>query len=297
MYKENDLTIGVDIGGSHITAGIVDMRRKIVHSHSVCRNEVNRNGSADEILNVWAETIRQAIGLVENSFAGIGFAMPGPFDYEEGICLIKGFDKYEALYGMSVRFELAKRLRVPPQDIVFRNDAEAFLEGELFCGAARDYKHAIGLTLGTGLGSAISHNGVTHDAELSVLDYQGEKIEEWVSTRGLIRIYKELTGVPIHDALAIAEYYHTKDEARQTFKIFAGHLSWFLQRFIEKEEPEVVVIGGNIAKSFNLFIDDVTNNLVEAKVSLPKIVQATLGENALLIGGACKCLTTAKIDY
>lgn len=288
MAIERNLTLGIDIGGSHITAGLVDMDQRTVLMESIIRNKVNSHGTADEILTAWADTIKE---VRIKGFTDIGLAMPGPFDYEKGICLIMGFDKYESLYGMNIREELAARTNIGPAHICFRNDAEAFLEGEIFCGAARGYKHVIGITLGTGLGSAISHNGVTKDAGLSVLDYNGEKIEEWVSTRGITRMYKDLTGKTVNDAETIAALANSDREALSTFELFAHHLSWFLKKIILQESPEVLVIGGNIAHSFELFMGNVEKNLAESGLSLPHIVKATLGENAALIGAACKLIT------
>lgn len=284
----NDLILGIDIGGSHITAGLVDIGARKVIDDSVIRNKVNRHGTANEILEIWSDTIKPFQQRSEKENIRIGFAMPGPFEYDTGVCLIKGFDKYESLYGMNIRAALAERLNLLPGDILFRNDAEAFLEGEIFCGAAANCNHAIGITLGTGLGSAVSHNGITRDAELSVLEYQGEKIEEWVSTRGLIRIYQGMTGKKMHDALAIAELYHSDADAKEAFIIFTHHLSWCLQKIIIQESPEVLVIGGNIANSYNLFIGELEKRLFINGSPMPKIVKTKLGENAAMIGGACK---------
>jgi glucokinase len=287
----NDLILGIDIGGSHITAGLVDMDIRKVKPGSTIRKKVNCKAPAEDILSVWADTIHEITRLCPNTFSKLGFAMPGPFDYEAGVCLIKGFDKYESLYGINIRTSMAERLDIVPGDILFRNDAEAFLEGEIFCGAAASFKHAIGITLGTGLGSAVSHNGITRDAALSVLEYNGEKIEEWVSTRGLIRIYQDMTGKKVHDALTIAELYHSDAKAKDAFKIFAHRLSWFLQKFIIQESPEVLVIGGNIANSYELFIGELEKHLAINGIRLPKIFRATLGEYAALIGGACKFMS------
>lgn len=291
MNKEQRVILGVDIGGSHITAGLVDMENKMVIPGSMIRRKVNRYGSAEEILGTWTNTINEAGQKNNSGFPGIGFAMPGPFDYENGICLIKGFDKYESIYGMNIRGELASRLSIEPRNIVFRNDAEAFLEGELRCGSAKGFNHAIGITLGTGLGSASSHHGVTRDAELSVLDFQGEIIEEFVSTRGLIRTYKELSGKQVDEAKAIADLYNKDPHAKETFRIFAHHLAWFLETFIRQESPEVLVIGGNIANGYDLYSEELHTKLADSGISLPKIVLASLGEDALLIGGAWKLHT------
>ncbi|MEO6730699.1 MAG: ROK family protein [Ferruginibacter sp.] len=291
MKTGPNLTLGVDIGGSHITVGLVEMDERRVIEESIIRSKVNCHGTADEILNNWAKTICEAQREEGESFTTIGIAMPGPFNYEDGICLINGFDKYESLYGINIRTGLAKRTGIAPKNICFRNDAEAFLEGELFCGAARGFAHAIGITLGTGLGSAMSHGGFTRDAEMSVLQYRGDKIEELVSTRGIIKIYKELTGITITDVRCLADLYYTNPSAEKAFHIFAGHLAWFLEIFIRQESPEVLVIGGNIANAYALFMDEVIRQLRLSGVNIPKIAAATLGENAPLIGGACKLRT------
>lgn len=282
----NKIVLGVDIGGSHITVGAVNMMERVVLKDSIIREHVNCHDTAENIFNTWANAINKVKDNY-NNITQIGFAMPGPFDYENGICLIKGFDKYESLYGLNVRNILAEELGLLPDNILFRNDAEAFLEGEMFCGAARDFNSAIGITLGTGLGSAISKNGITNDAELSVMDYEGEKIEEFVSTRGLIRAYKNLTGIKLQDAKDIAENYYKDENARKAFEHFSNKLSWFLERFIAQENAEVLVIGGNITLAWNFFMDNVIDHLKKHKIKLPVIVKAELGEDAGLIGGAC----------
>lgn len=287
MYNANDFILGVDIGGSHITVGVVDSVKKAVLDQSIIRREVNCHGRAHEILSAWSDAILHVQNKFELPVIKVGFAMPGPFDYENGISFIKGFDKFESLYGMNIRNELAARLKTEPHTILFRNDAEAFLEGERFCGAAAGFQHAIGITLGTGLGSAVSHLGITRDAERSVLQLKGEMIEEWVSTRGLIRIYREITGKRVKDAQTIADMAATDAHARETFQLFSNYLGWFLHKFISDERPEVLVIGGNIANAYHLFMNHVMDYLQLAKSTLPIINRASLGENAALIGAAC----------
>lgn len=89
--------------------------------------------------------------------------MPGPFDYERGISLMKGMEKYDSLYGLDIREILSEKLNVPAAHIVFINDAAAFLGGELASGAAADFNRAIGVTLGTGLGSTSNCTGEVID--------------------------------------------------------------------------------------------------------------------------------------
>jgi len=284
--KRNDV-LGVDIGGSHITSALIDLSSRTIVEDFVLRKQVDPHGGAQEILESWCASIRECWQKFNLVNTRIGFAMPGPFDYEGGVCLIKGFDKYESLYGMDIRAELAERLNISGSDLAFRNDAEAFLDGEIFCGAAQGYNHVIGLTLGTGMGSAYSHFGITADAELSVTKFAGKIIEEFVSTRGLVGLYKGHTGRIVEDAMALARLCNEDINAIQSFKDFAVYLAWVLNLFIVKENPEIVVIGGNIANSWDLFMDDVIERLTYSLPHVPKIVKTVIGENAALIGGAC----------
>ncbi|MBC8034062.1 MAG: ROK family protein [Chitinophagaceae bacterium] len=277
---------GIDIGGSHITTGIVDLNKGGLLDDFIVRKRVDSKAPAEEIFSAWCMAIQELWQHYGVSSCRLGFAMPGPFNYATGVSLIKGFDKFEALYQMNIREELARCLSIDKEDLRFRNDAEAFLEGEVYGGAAKGYTHAAGVTLGTGFGSAFSHNGQTGDAELSVTQYKGEKIEEFVSTRGIVRRYKELTGRSIRDAREAAELYHSDPDAAAAFNIFAIDLTWILKILIENEQPEIVVIGGSIAHSWELFMKTVIGNISEAMPDAPKIVKAALAENAALVGGA-----------
>lgn len=291
--NNGNLVVGIDIGGSHITAGIVDMDGKSVFGETIIRRYVDCHAAAEDILQVWTDTITDVWRKSGLSGTKIGFAMPGPFDYGEGICYIKDLAKYESLYGLDIRNALAERLSIEGKNILFRNDAEAFLDGEIFCGAAKGYKEVIGITLGTGLGSACSHEGVTTDAELGVMKYDENIIEESVSTRGLLNNYFQLTGIKLNHAKDIADRYDTDEHARIAFSKFAKDLTWFLHFFISREQPEVLVIGGNIANSWALFMPQVLQGLHTSLEKQPEIKPAILGEDAAMIGGACCFLRSA----
>src|SRR6188768_2364118 len=99
--KSDSLAIGADIGGTHITSAIVDLDKKSIIPGSLTREKVDSHASPDEIVASWSRAItkaRQATGIRK-----VGLAMPGPFDYEKGICLIKDQGKYENLYGLNMK--------------------------------------------------------------------------------------------------------------------------------------------------------------------------------------------------
>lgn len=295
MY-DSSVVLGVDIGGSHITAGLVDMHCRQVLQASIVRNPVDSHGGQFDILSTWSKTIELAMARSSTPITQIGFAMPGPFDYANGICLIDGFDKYESLYGLNIFHQIKKYLNLSEIEILLRNDAEAFLAGELFAGTAGEVETAIGITLGTGLGSAFYRAGETHDAALSVMPYKGDKIEERVSTRGLLRTYYELSGVWLKDAKSISDRIPDDKNAMETYRIFSEDLGWFLSRFILNESPEALIIGGNIAKGWDFFMDRTLEVIKEQAAVLPRILKATQGEYAALIGGACCFLNKGKAD-
>jgi len=288
MDKRNELTplaLGIDIGGSHITAGMVDLVQKKVVEGSVVRQLVNRHAPAEEILGIWAGTINDRLLNFQQPVTGVGFAMPGPFDYANGICLIKGFDKYEALYDMNIKNELAVRTGVPPGNFFFRNDADAFLEGELYAGAGQGYTRALGITLGTGLGSCLYQEGEISDAGLNVLPFKNGMAEEYLSTRWFVKTYHQYTGKAISGVKELSGRYNDDDQARLVFDEFSVNFGAVLRHCQQVFDLDVVIIGGNISNAYPLFIEQVLKQF-PAGSKVPVIKKAILGEEAALIGAA-----------
>jgi glucokinase len=189
-----DKYIGVDIGGSHITAALVDIQKGEFASETLVRNSVNSKNSAEEILTTWAKTIQNVANKSNISTYQLGIAMPGPFDYELGICLMKNVNKYEHLYGTNVKTALAERLGVSSENIRFRNDSEAFLEGEMHFGIGKNFKNGMGITLGTGLGTSIFTDGLAIDMGLGITHHFRDGVaEDYISTRWFTNRYFELT--------------------------------------------------------------------------------------------------------
>jgi glucokinase len=281
---EKPTVLGVDIGGSHITAALVDLEKRALIQNSIRRNAVNSQQNEEELLNAWCEVINDAFGTVPKSERNIGIAMPGPFDYENGISLIKDQDKFKSLYLINIKEELAKRLQIEPSNIKFINDAAAFMQGEVFNGAAKGYTNALGLTLGTGLGSAVSINGVAKDAALWDSKFLGGIAEDYLSTRWFVNKYFSLTGkelAGVKELAAIAE----EPYAKQIFNEFGRALGHFLADIIKEKNAEVVVLGGNISQAFNLFAPHLISNLKAFHLDT-EIKLTGLNEHAALIGAA-----------
>lgn len=282
---KDSVVLGIDIGGSHLTAALVDEATRKFVPDSYLRVRVNSKGTAEEILGIWTKAIEDTFQAYPVANKRIGIAMPGPFDYANGISLIKGLDKYEALYKLNVKQILSQRLSISPASILMMNDAACFLRGEVYYGAARGYQDVIGITLGTGTGSAMHHNGVTHDANLGPAPFMDSIADEYFSTRWFVKRYRELTGTTVKDVKALTDLYQTDANVKTIFAEFVKNLVVFLEGFVKAEKPQVIVMGGNIAQCSDLFLSDLTAQLAARAITVP-IVRAELGEEAAILGAA-----------
>lgn len=282
---KDSVVLGIDIGGSHLTAALVDEATRKFVPDSYLRVRVNSKGTAEEILGIWTKAIEDTFQAYPVANKRIGIAMPGPFDYANGISLIKGLDKYEALYKLNVKEILSQRLSISPASILMMNDAACFLRGEVYYGAARGYQDVIGITLGTGTGSAMHHNGVTHDANLGPAPFMDSIADEYFSTRWFVKRYRELTGTTVKDVKALTDLYQTDANVKTIFAEFVKNLVVFLEGFVKAEKPQVIVMGGNIAQCSDLFLSDLTAQLAARAITVP-IVRAELGEEAAILGAA-----------
>jgi glucokinase len=277
--------LGVDIGGSHITAALVDLDARCVVEGSGKRKLVNSRADADEILSSWCEVINNVFTECTAAHKKLGIAMPGPFDYEEGISLIKDQDKFNALYKRNIKNALAERLHIDSAGIRFMNDASCFLQGEVFGGAACSYNNVLGLTLGTGLGSAVCKDGVAEDADLWNSPFREGIAEDYLSTRWFVGRYHELTGRQVSGVKELIEAEGASALLEQVFLEFSDNLAMFLIPQIKNFDAEAVVFGGNISNAFSQFQPSLQAKLAEEKINVA-VKRAVLNEDASLLGAA-----------
>jgi glucokinase len=293
IMSDAGFAIGADIGGTHITAALIDLRNKTIIPSSIKRAGVNAAGSAEEILTAWSHCIIGSKG--DKAIESICLAMPGPFDYEAGISLMRGQAKYESLYQLNIKDGLAKLLNCQAHFVYLDNDAACFLQGEVFNGAAEKYtdRTVIGVTLGTGLGSAVYKAATSKNADMWCWPFKEGIAEDYLCTRWFVKRWQELTGAPINGVKEMAQLPATNQQANEVFAEFGGNLADFLQDFIANESPAAIVIGGNIAKAFDRF-GPILQSIIGSKFPRLKIEQAILGEEASLSGAVSSWLHKQK---
>lgn len=290
-----NIAIGVDIGGSHITAVAIDMDTHSIIGGTRYESPVDNKAEADEILTVWTDVLRKVLQKVPLfKLRGIGFAMPGPFDYVKGICLIRGVPKYEKLYGVNVGKAISSRLGLPCDcKVRFMNDASSFAVGEAWAGKARDYNKMMAVTIGTGFGSAFL------DARIPVVE--GENVprmgcvyhlpfgtgiaDDYFSTRWYTSRYTEVTGKVAGGVREVAGAAGKDPEVKAIFDEFGRNLGRFLAPWLTKFGAEILVMGGNISYAFDLFGPAYEEELKAVGCGVVTAI-SELKEDAALLGSA-----------
>lgn len=292
--KQN-IAIGADIGGSHISCAAVDLKAGKVLRETFSERVVNNQAQATEIISVWASCLSDVLKTIPaESVKGIGFAMPGPFDYVNGICLIKGVAKYENLYGFNIADAVLSSMDVSHNfGARFMNDASSFAVGEAWAGKASKVSRSLSVTLGTGFGSAfISEKVPVVDGPdvpglgcVYHLPFKGKIADESFSTRWFTGSYKKITGRDVTGVKELAELALRDKAAKDLFTEYGENMGIFLSPWINRFKAEMLVIGGNISYAYNLF-----GNVFEERLKKEKcrclVEISELKEDAALLGSA-----------
>jgi glucokinase len=239
----------VELGGSHIASALVDPDTWT--TGPIRQWRIDPHGTKDALIDALVKAAEPVAGVP------LCLAMPGPFDYPGGIALYEGVAKFDALRGTDVRKALYRALAVAPSHIGFVNDAVAFAAGEWVAGAGRGAGKLVGLTLGTGVGTAWLDRGtpvydglsVPPDARADLLLIDGRPLEDTVSTRAILRRY----GRPAGGVQDVVDAARAGDrEARDLLLTTYTLLGETLGPWIRKFRADLVVVGGGITSAWDV---------------------------------------------
>ena len=235
----------LDVGGTFIKCS--DGRQVPVPS----------GGTAGSIADALKEAIFVSEGPVE-----VGVAIPGPFDFREGIFLMK--HKFASVYGMS----FCELTGLPVGSARFIHDVNAVLEGSITMLGLQDRNVAL-VTIGTGLGFSYSVKGkvqcgpmLSPARSLYNLPYGDGILEDVVSARGIMDAYARRSGVGAESAYDIAKRaYSGEIEAQEVYNGVGEALSDVLPGILDELGIDMLLMAGQIAKSMNLFDRPIRNAL------------------------------------
>ncbi len=259
----------LDVGGTNIKAAVLSEDGGL-WENGIISFDAKSKGSREEIFQNFAgilDALVEKLPEKEIQIEGIGMAFPGPFDYEQGISLMRGLDKYDAIYGISIAKELRSyfpavrhgALLSAAERFLFLHDVEAFAVGESYYGSGRDCAKVMYLCMGTGAGSAFTRDRKILKGEDGTVPANGwifetpfleSTIDDHLSVRGLAALSKRAFG----EAKSGKELYRLCEKQDQTalavYREFGSWLKAAMLPFLHTFEPDGFVLGGQLSKSF-----------------------------------------------
>ena len=258
----------LDVGGTGIKGGVLTESGALLGD--IVSFDARAREDKETILQNLCHvicTLYQQVQDCNKTLGGVGFSFPGPFDYQRGISLMKGLNKYDSIYGVDLKAELrarlGKALGTPCSlPLLFLHDVEAFALGEMRMGLAKGFDKVLYLCIGTGAGSAFSRGGeilktpepgVPQNGWIYATPFGESIIDDYISARGLQALALKHTGQRL-DGLALAKLAQQGDTgAQEAFAQFGNHLAQAMESFLAQLCPNALVLGGQICKSFDLF--------------------------------------------
>lgn len=309
----SDLAIGVDIGGTKVLGGVVDLSGKILRTF---RADTPREGG-DSLNQVIADVVAELQTTHKTESIGISAAGLVSSDRQTmlGAPNIKDWD------GVNIAKALHK---ISGINSIVENDANSAAWAERVYGAGKGQENVIMITVGTGLGGAaivdgkplrgangtgaeFGHMRVAPGGELCGCGIRG-CFEQYASGTALMRQTKAAIAKDpdsAKDLLARGDGTitgllgnHITDAARAGDKLAIGVLEnlgdWLGQGIATLAmlfDPAIVVIGGGVIDAGELLLEPARRAMMRempfvGKHPVPEIVAAKLGNDAGLVGAA-----------
>lgn len=269
----SSFVLALDVGGTQIkAAAIVDGRiAEASIEHYDSRAHLAAGPFMDHLTAIFKDIMGKSGAAAPVD--GLGIAFPGPFDYDAGVSRIRGLGKFDALYGLSVGELLEEALRADEQTsgllaphfrIAFENDAALFGLGEAGPGgAAEGAGRVVCLTIGTGLGSCFLESGrlvknradVPSEGWLYTVPYKNGIADDFISRRGVLQLASQFgfeeSDLEVRELAALADAGDAG--ALSLFAYFGGQMADILLPSLQRFQPDLIVLGGQISKSAHLF--------------------------------------------
>jgi glucokinase len=307
--------IGIDAGGTKLLGGVVD-EQMVVH-HRVRRTW--RGADRQETLGIFTDAVEE-VRAAAPEVEAIGFGIPALVEWEAGV---SRWSNHLPLDDVPFRDLMSERLGLP---VLVDNDGNAAMLAEARAGAAAGARHAVMVSLGTGIGGGLWLNGAVYrgasgvGAELghAVLQLHGPEcpgdcpglgcFEALVSGNAIGREGRRVAEAEPGSALGrrlaaeqelsggiVTEMAHDGDpQARDVLAVIGERLGYGLVGLVNTFNPEVIVIGGGAARGGDFLLEPA--RAVIAQRALPpareqvRLVPAHYGDEAGMMGAALMAL-------
>jgi glucokinase len=300
--------IGVDLGGSHVTAAVVTEDGAIRRQHEEDLDDLK----FEAVIAALDTTIGAALKDA-GTVAGIGIGSPGNIDASSGAVLYSpNFGWQDAPLGEALRAKF-------PVPVFVANDARCATLGEYTFGTGKLTKDFVLLTLGTGIGGGIVAQGelllgnrwgageIGHhqirpnDGFICACGKTG-CFEAQASGTGLIRhAFAVAPSFPRSTLLDVSREKLSSKKIRRAAQAGDGHAVAAWKNFIEDlaiglaniiafVNPEKIALGGGVSTAADFMLDAVRPQVETLTTMVPRgttqIVVASLGNDAGQVGAA-----------
>lgn len=257
----NSCRLLLDVGGTFLKSAVADAAGQLL-SGSEFSCPIRSEGSREEIEGSLAATVARGAAFAAErgmELAGIGIAIPGPFDYAAGVSRMT--HKFRSICGVDLRGRAVRDARRSRRcGDPFHAGRERRVGRGDRPGQRRRIRRLALVSLGTGLGFALSRDGRVlcnpaggPKVVIFNLPYRDGILEDYASKRGFLRIYGELAG-HTDPALTVADLGRMAGEgdarARETFATVGGILAAALRDLLVEHGVECLLLGGQISRSF-----------------------------------------------
>ncbi len=309
-----DQIIAVDLGGTQIRSARFDSRLSLLQrENTLTRSELGPRYAIERI----KEYVGRVMPADRDRVTGIGVSSPGPLDPGNGVIIEP--PNLPGWLNVPLAEILASEFNLP---VFLGNDANVAALAEASKGAAQGCRHVIYLTVSTGIGSGVISHGklvtgrrglaaelghmpiiVEHDRVSSVeLEAAGPAIARRAARAladGAPSLLHELAKAeqrPI-DAEQVANAARLGDPLAMECLAYAGRIIGLsVVTALHLFNPEIVVIGGGVAKSGDSLFkplrqavyEHVLNDIFTADL---RIQPAALGDDVALVGAAALVAT------
>lgn len=289
--------LGIDVGGHQVSIALADLAGEII---SFKRRPLGELVNGERILEEAWKAVREVLGEREvdiHDVMSVGVSTPGLVDPETGHVAfapnIPGWSELDP----ARHFEelIGKRT-------VMENNVNAAAEGEHWRGAARGADNALFVAVGTGVGAGIIIEGRLyrgwqgaageiglqrdfHDEE--PLDGKFGPFEQQASGLGIARRYRQLVGASVGRVTArtVFEAAARGDElAKRVVEETTSLLAGGLVNTCAAMAPEVVVLGGAVARVGEILARPIRHRLQNSLPVPPRLVLSELGDRASVVG-------------
>jgi len=300
-------TLGIDIGGTNIAFGIIDILGNVIFEKSVPTENFK---TPLDLINYLLQLDQISLNIHE--IKGIGIGAPNG-NYFTGTIDFAPNLEWKGIIPLKEMFE--NIFKIPT---ILTNDANAAAVGEKMYGCAKDLKNFVTITLGTGLGSGIYINDTIIYGEHG---YAGEFghirvipngrlckcgrhgcLETYTSSTGVVRSFEELNSIfkassslLSYDKITAKDIFNEAQKgdafAMEIVDYTAAILGYALADFCAFSDPKAFILFGGIAQSGDFFKNKIEKELEKNILSIYKnkieIRISTLHQkNAAILGNA-----------